>query len=38
MMIETSNMILQQGMKLKIAATTMSRVRDNLREGRQELE
>lgn len=30
-------MILQQGMKLQIAATTMTRVKNNLQDGRQEL-
>lgn len=35
--IDTGNMILAQGMKLQIAATTMSRVKNNLTDGRKEL-
>jgi hypothetical protein len=35
--IDTGNMILQQGMKLQIAATTMSRVKTNLKGGREDL-
>lgn len=35
--LDTGNMILQQGMKLQIAATTMTRVKNNLQDGRQEL-
>jgi SMC interacting uncharacterized protein involved in chromosome segregation len=35
--LDTGNMILDQGMKLQIAATTMSRVKNNLTDGRKEL-
>ncbi len=35
---DTGNMILDHGMKLNIAANTMSRVKDNLSLGRKELE
>lgn len=30
-------MILQQGMKLQIAATTMSRIKNNFKDGREDL-
>jgi vacuolar-type H+-ATPase subunit E/Vma4 len=33
--LDTGNMILQQGMKLQIAAITMTRVKNNLQDGRQ---
>ena len=34
---DTGNMILDVGMKLNIAANTMSRVKDNLAAGRKDL-